>query len=68
MARPLIAESDSEEYARWVPPPRYLLRKHCVLSLLRGVKPCRVLEIGCGAGDLLAALARGVQPPTRSLG
>ena len=42
---------------QWVPPPRYLLRRHCILRLLRDVRPCRVLEIGCGAGDLLATLA-----------
>lgn len=42
----------------WLPTPRYLLRKHCVLRLLHGIGSCRVLEIGCGAGGLLWELAQ----------
>jgi SAM-dependent methyltransferase len=46
----------------WGPGPRYLLRRHCVLRIARRLAPERVLEVGCGAGDLLAQLAaRGCQ-------
>jgi SAM-dependent methyltransferase len=41
----------------WGPGPRYLLRRHCVLRIVRDLAPARVLEVGCGAGDLLARLA-----------
>lgn len=41
----------------WGPGPRYLLRRFCVLRTARELAPARVLEIGCGAGDLLARLA-----------
>ncbi len=41
---------------RWVPSPRYLLRKQCVLRLLRDLEPGRVLEIGCAQGDMLRTL------------
>jgi SAM-dependent methyltransferase len=40
----------------WVPAPRYALRRARILSLLAGLKPGRALEIGCGAGALLADL------------
>jgi SAM-dependent methyltransferase len=41
----------------WVPAPRFLLRRDRVLARLRALPPGRVLEIGCGAGSLLADLA-----------
>jgi SAM-dependent methyltransferase len=41
----------------WVPAPRYALRRSRVLSLLAGIPPGRALEVGCGAGALLADLA-----------
>lgn len=41
----------------WVPAPRFLLRRDRVLHKLAGVKPGRVIEMGCGAGSLLADLA-----------
>ncbi len=41
----------------WVPAPRYLMRRHRVLRLLRDVPPCRLLDIGCGPGALLRDLA-----------
>ena len=41
----------------WGPGPRYLLRRFCVLRVARELAPARVLEVGCGAGDLLAELA-----------
>jgi 2-polyprenyl-3-methyl-5-hydroxy-6-metoxy-1,4-benzoquinol methylase len=40
----------------YVNAPRYLLRKRLVLELLRDVEKGKVLEIGCGAGDLCATL------------
>ena len=53
----MIPGAKNAEGLLWIPPPRYLLRKQCVLRLLSGKGPCRVLEIGCGAGDLLKTLA-----------
>lgn len=41
----------------WAPPLRYLLRRERVLKLLRPLAPCRLLEVGCGAGALLDELA-----------
>src|SRR5688572_255286 len=41
----------------WVPAPRYLLRRHRALNLLKGLPRGRVLEVGCGAGALLNDLA-----------
>ena len=43
---------------RWVPAPRYLLRRDRVLAALADVPPGRVLEVGCGAGALLRDLHR----------
>jgi cyclopropane fatty-acyl-phospholipid synthase-like methyltransferase len=40
----------------YVNAPRYLLRKRLVLELLREVKKGKLLEIGCGAGDLCVTL------------
>lgn len=42
----------------WVPAPRFLLRRDAVLRRLRAMPRGRVLEIGCGAGSLLADLAK----------
>lgn len=41
----------------WVPAPRFLLRRAEVLRLLADAAPGRVLEVGAGAGSLLADLA-----------
>jgi SAM-dependent methyltransferase len=41
----------------WYPGPRYLLRQQCILRLLRGLPPGRVLEFGCAHGTLLRLLA-----------
>ena len=37
----------------WIPAPRYLLRRDCILTIMRDMVPGRLLEIGCGAGCLL---------------
>jgi SAM-dependent methyltransferase len=42
----------------WVPGPRYILRRHRILRLIRHFPPGRVLDIGCGAGTLLHDLER----------
>lgn len=50
---------DHKSYGRvapelgWVPAPRYLLRRHRVLKLLKCLPRGKVLEVGCGAGALL---------------
>lgn len=41
----------------WVPAPRYLLRRDRVMHALKNIQPCKILEIGCGAGMLLQELA-----------
>lgn len=41
----------------WVPAPRFLLRRAVVLEALRDATPGKILEIGSGAGSLLADLA-----------
>lgn len=42
----------------WVPPLRYLLRRHRILALIAYFSPGRLLEIGCGAGALLVDFSR----------
>lgn len=42
----------------WVPAPRYLLRRHRIIELVRTLPRGELLEIGCGAGALLADLAQ----------
>ncbi|GFE58454.1 bifunctional 2-polyprenyl-6-hydroxyphenol methylase/3-demethylubiquinol 3-O-methyltransferase UbiG [Geobacter sp. AOG1] len=41
----------------WYPTPSYLLKRKVILDFLRTVPVRDVLEVGCGAGDLLVALA-----------
>lgn len=41
----------------WAPPLRYLLRRQRVMKLLGPIAPCRILEVGCGAGALLDEFA-----------
>ncbi len=41
----------------WVPAPRYLMRRARILRMFRDVVPGRLLEIGPGAGTLLAELS-----------
>lgn len=43
--------------AVWCPGPRYLLRRHCIRRLIRGLPPGEVLEVGCAQGDTLRLLA-----------
>ena len=43
---------------RWVPAPRYLMRRTRVLAALADVRPGRVVEVGCGAAALLHDLHR----------
>lgn len=42
----------------WVPPVRYLLRRDRILALLSSRPPGRLLEVGCGAGTLMADMVR----------
>ena len=43
----------------WVPGPRYLLRRYCVMRLISALpQRGRILEIGCGTGDLLLDLTK----------
>jgi SAM-dependent methyltransferase len=57
----------------WVPAPRYVLRRDRVLRHLRSLKPCRILDIGCGPGALISELgalgfeAFGVDRSARAL-
>lgn len=43
--------------AGWVPAPRYALRRACIMDAMDELPVGRVLEIGCGAGALLAEFA-----------
>lgn len=58
----------------WVPAPRYLLRRQRILACLQGVEPCPLVEVGPGAGALLAELARrgfdatGLEPSAEARG
>lgn len=42
---------------RWVPAPRFVLRRDRVLPLIGDLPPGRVIEVGCGSGALLRELA-----------
>jgi len=42
----------------WTPPLRYLLRRQRILRLSAQYAPGRLLEVGCGAGALLADFSR----------
>lgn len=42
----------------WVPAPTYVLRRRRILKLLSTLKPGRLLEVGSGAGAMLADLSR----------
>lgn len=41
----------------WVPAPRYLMRRARILQLMQGLAPGSLLEVGPGAGTLLAEFA-----------
>jgi SAM-dependent methyltransferase len=41
----------------WAPAPRYILRRHRILQLMKDLPPGDLLEIGCGGGALLRDLA-----------
>jgi SAM-dependent methyltransferase len=43
---------------RWVPAPRFVLRRDRVLPLVEGLPAGRVIEVGCGSGALLRELAQ----------
>lgn len=38
--------------------PQYLLRKYCILTLIKDLPKRKTLEIGCGAGDLCETLCK----------
>ena len=42
---------------QWVPSPSYFLRRQRILALVQALPRGRLLEVGCGAGALLADLA-----------
>ncbi len=42
----------------WVPAPSYVLRRRRILSLFSAFEPGRLLEVGSGAGAMLADLSR----------
>lgn len=42
---------------RWVPAPRFVLRRDRALAAIRDLAPGRVIEVGCGSGALLRELA-----------
>lgn len=43
----------------WVPAPRYLMRRARILQMMQGLPPGSLLEVGPGAGTLLAEFAAG---------
>lgn len=43
---------------RWVPAPRFVLRRDRVLAAAAALPPGKVLEIGCGSGALLREFAQ----------
>jgi len=42
----------------YVNAPRYLLRKYCALKLLQDIPRGKILEVGCGAGDLYETVTK----------
>ena len=42
----------------WVPAPSYVLRRRRILSLMSAFEPGRLLEVGSGAGAMLADMSR----------
>lgn len=64
-AAPLTAPAvtDDRQYGailegRWVPSPRFVLRRNRVMPLIKDLPAGRVVEVGCGSGALLRELAR----------
>lgn len=46
----------------WYPTPSYLVKRRVILEFIDTLDACTFLEVGCGAGDLVAALAaRGMR-------
>lgn len=62
-ANPVTADFDRQYGAflpgRWVPAPRFVLRRDRILALVKSIKPGKTVEVGCGAGSLLCDMARG---------
>lgn len=63
IAQPLPQISDDRQYGavlegRWVPAPRFVLRRDRVLPQIATRSPGKVIEVGCGSGALLRELAR----------
>lgn len=51
-------ENDQPINVNWSPGPTWLLRRDRILRCLGKMKPGRLLEVGCGAGAMLADFAR----------
>lgn len=77
IATPLTADFDRQYGAflpgRWVPAPRFVLRRDRILALVGRLRPGKVIEVGCGAGSLLCDMARrghdstGIETSTQAL-
>ncbi|WP_308036100.1 3' terminal RNA ribose 2'-O-methyltransferase Hen1 [Streptomyces rhizosphaericus] len=57
-AAELMEEDESEEGSEERPVPLAVRRREAILDALRGVGAARVLDLGCGRGQLLGALLK----------
>ncbi|MBB4613750.1 class I SAM-dependent methyltransferase [Novosphingobium taihuense] len=60
-ATPVTADFDRQYGSflpgRWVPAPRFVLRRDRILALAEGLRAGKMVEVGCGAGSLLCDMA-----------